>query len=279
MVIRAVSRSGSRSDSIRPPTPGIGCHAALRSLVAVNARDPPFCSVARLSKDSRGIGQMEHSVRLAPAGASGGQRSGRLRALPPPALGGRPGVLLAGRPSAGQRAGARSVAGSDTSASCSSPDPARPRGRRARCDSARPHRAADQLPGRLAGLGTAGGAVYDTLAAAAAAGHGLPLATRDRRAAQRYRALDADLAILPHRQDQDSQPGRVSPRRCYPAGGGGWPAGRSLPGSRSATNTFCSMCQSSGCLPIPSWNTLASCWVMAAIFSCPVPVAGTGISG
>ena len=99
-----------------------------------------------------------------------------------------------------------------------------------------------------------------------------------RRATQAYRALDADLEILPHRQDQDSQPGRVSPRRCYPAGGGCWPAGRSLPVSRSATNTFCSMCQSSGCLAIPSSNTLASCWVMAAIFSCPVPVSGTGIS-
>lgn len=41
MVIRAVGRSGSRSDSIRPLTLGIGCHAALRSLVAVNVRDPP----------------------------------------------------------------------------------------------------------------------------------------------------------------------------------------------------------------------------------------------
>jgi len=28
----------------------------------------------------------------------------------------------------------------------------------------------------------------------------------------------------------------------------------------------------------PSSNTLVSCWVMAAIFSCPVPVSGTGIS-
>jgi hypothetical protein len=28
------------------------------------------------------------------------------------------------------------------------------------------------------------------------------------------------------------------------------------------------MCQSSGCLAIPSSNTLANCWVMAAIFSC-----------
>ena len=50
-------------------------------------------------------------------------------------------------------------------------------------------------------------------------------------------------------------------------------------GSRSAVKTFCSMCQSCGCLAIPSWNTLASCWVMAVIFSGPVPVSGTGISG
>ena len=170
------------------------------------------------------------------------------------------------------------MAGSSTSASCSSPDPARPSGRRTRCNSTRPRRAADQLPGRLAELGIARGVVYDALVAAAAAGHGLPPATRDRRATQTYRALDADLEILAHRQDQDSQPRRVSPRRCYPAGGGCWPVARSLPVSRSATNTFWSMCQSSGCLAIPSSNTLASCWVMAAIFSCPVPVPGTGIS-
>ena len=62
----------------------------------------------------------------------------------------------------------------------SAPDPARPAGRRTRCNSTRPRRAADQLPGRLAGLGIAGGAVYDAGPAAAAAGHGLPLATRDR---------------------------------------------------------------------------------------------------
>ena len=163
---------------------------------------------------------------------------------------------------------ARSVAGSSASASCYSPDPARPSGRRTRCNLTWPRRAADQLPGRLAELGIAGDAVYDALVAAGAAGHRLPLATRDRRATQTYQALDADLEILPHRQDQDSQPGRVSPQRGYPAGGGCWPVGRSLPVSRSATNTFCSMCQSSGCLAIPSSNTLASCWVMAAIFSC-----------
>jgi hypothetical protein len=42
-------------------------------------RQPPICTVARLSKDSRGIGQMEHSVTPASA-LSGGQRSGRLQA-------------------------------------------------------------------------------------------------------------------------------------------------------------------------------------------------------
>ncbi len=70
----------------------------------------------------------------------------------------------------------------------------------------------------------------------------------------------------------------VSGGGCYPAGGGCWPAGRSLPVPRSAANTFCSMCQSCGCRAIPSSSTLASCWVMAAIFSCRVPVWGTGIS-
>ena len=52
---------------------------------------------------------------------------------------------------------ARSVAGSSASASCYSPDPARPSGRRTRCNLTWPRRAADQLPGRLAELGIAGG--------------------------------------------------------------------------------------------------------------------------
>jgi toxin FitB len=45
------------------------------------------------------------------------------------------------------------------------------------------------LQATLATLGMAGGAVYDALVAAAAAEHGIILATRDRRAAETYRAL------------------------------------------------------------------------------------------
>ena len=45
-------------------------------------------------------------------------------------------------------------------------------------------------------LGIAGGAVYDTLVAAAAAEHGITLATRDRRAAETYRALDVDFELI-----------------------------------------------------------------------------------
>lgn len=56
--------------------------------------------------------------------------------------------------------------------------------------------AADQLPGQLAELGIAGGSVYDALVAAAAAEHGLVLFSRDRRAAETYRALDVDLQLL-----------------------------------------------------------------------------------
>jgi predicted nucleic acid-binding protein len=56
--------------------------------------------------------------------------------------------------------------------------------------------AAGRLLGRLAPLGIAGGSVYDAMVAAAAIEHGLTLATRDRRATDTYRALDADLEIL-----------------------------------------------------------------------------------
>ena len=49
---------------------------------------------------------------------------------------------------------------------------------------------AQRLHARLASLGIAGGAVYDALVAAAAAEHGITLATRDRRAAETYRALN-----------------------------------------------------------------------------------------
>jgi predicted nucleic acid-binding protein len=52
------------------------------------------------------------------------------------------------------------------------------------------------LLGRLASLGIAGGAVYDALVAAAAAEHGITLATRDRRAAETYRALDVDFELI-----------------------------------------------------------------------------------
>ena len=50
-------------------------------------------------------------------------------------------------------------------------------------------------------------------------------------------------------------------------------------GSRSSTKTRCSMCQSCGCSVIAASKTVASCWVIAAICSCLVPSAGTGISG
>ena len=49
--------------------------------------------------------------------------------------------------------------------------------------------------------------------------------------------------------------------------------------SRSAVNTGCSMCQSAGCFLIPSANTSASCWVIAAAFCLRSPSAGTSISG
>lgn len=57
-------------------------------------------------------------------------------------------------------------------------------------------RGAQQLQARLASLGIAGGAVYDALVAAAAAEHGITLATRDRRAAETYRALDVDFELI-----------------------------------------------------------------------------------
>lgn len=49
------------------------------------------------------------------------------------------------------------------------------------------------LAGRLAELGVSGGSVYDALVGAAAAEHRLPLASRDRRATDRYLALGVDL--------------------------------------------------------------------------------------
>jgi predicted nucleic acid-binding protein len=49
---------------------------------------------------------------------------------------------------------------------------------------------AGALLDRLPSLGITGGAVYDALVAAAAAEHGITLATRDQRAVATYRSLD-----------------------------------------------------------------------------------------
>lgn len=56
--------------------------------------------------------------------------------------------------------------------------------------------AAGDLLDRLNQIGIAGGAVYDALVACAAVEHQLPLATRDRRAIETYRALGVELEIL-----------------------------------------------------------------------------------
>lgn len=53
-----------------------------------------------------------------------------------------------------------------------------------------------RLLGELVELGIAGGSVYDALVAAAAAEHNLPLATRDQRAIETYRALNVRLEIV-----------------------------------------------------------------------------------
>lgn len=57
--------------------------------------------------------------------------------------------------------------------------------------------ASASLLGRLDSLGIAGGSVYDALVGAVAAEHGLPLASRDRRALETYRALDIKVEFLP----------------------------------------------------------------------------------
>jgi predicted nucleic acid-binding protein len=49
---------------------------------------------------------------------------------------------------------------------------------------------------RLAELGITGGSVFDALVGAAAVAHGLPLATRDTRALDVYRALDVELELV-----------------------------------------------------------------------------------
>jgi predicted nucleic acid-binding protein len=56
--------------------------------------------------------------------------------------------------------------------------------------------AAGDVLGRLTELGIAGGAVYDALVASASLEHQLPLATRDRRALETYRALGVELEVL-----------------------------------------------------------------------------------
>ncbi len=55
---------------------------------------------------------------------------------------------------------------------------------------------ATALLGRLASGDIAGGAVYDALVGAAAAEHGLALATRDRRALDMYRSLDVVVELI-----------------------------------------------------------------------------------
>ena len=57
-------------------------------------------------------------------------------------------------------------------------------------------RDAEALLARLPSLGIAGGAVYDALVGAVAVAHELPLATRDARAVDVYRALDVDVQLL-----------------------------------------------------------------------------------
>src|SRR5260370_25369854 len=56
---------------------------------------------------------------------------------------------------------------------------------------------ADQLLGKLAQLGIAGGSGYDALVGPAAAEPGNTLATPDRRALEIYRALEVDVEFLP----------------------------------------------------------------------------------
>jgi predicted nucleic acid-binding protein len=57
-------------------------------------------------------------------------------------------------------------------------------------------RETETLLGRLGTLGIAGGSVYDALVGAVAVAHDLPLATRDERALDVYRALDVELHVL-----------------------------------------------------------------------------------
>lgn len=52
------------------------------------------------------------------------------------------------------------------------------------------------LTRKLASAGVSGGAVYDALVAAAAARHRLPLVSRDRQAAETYRAFGVEVELL-----------------------------------------------------------------------------------
>jgi predicted nucleic acid-binding protein len=57
-------------------------------------------------------------------------------------------------------------------------------------------RASKALLSRLGTLGISGGAVYDALVGACALEHDIPLATRDRRALETYRALEVRIQLL-----------------------------------------------------------------------------------
>jgi predicted nucleic acid-binding protein len=59
-----------------------------------------------------------------------------------------------------------------------------------------PEEAGEELASRLARLGIAGGAVYDALVGQVAVAHGLTLATRDRRATDVYRAMEARVRLI-----------------------------------------------------------------------------------
>ena len=59
-----------------------------------------------------------------------------------------------------------------------------------------PEGAANELASHLAGLGIAGGAVYEALVAQVAVTHGVPLATRDQQAIDVYRALEARVRLV-----------------------------------------------------------------------------------
>jgi predicted nucleic acid-binding protein len=54
-----------------------------------------------------------------------------------------------------------------------------------------------ELLGGLVAAHVAGGSVYDALVAAAALEHGIVLGTRDRRALDTYRALGAEVEVIP----------------------------------------------------------------------------------